>query len=246
MSKTNKKSGHLISKRNIVRGLIGLFAILTIVFMINSPIFKFGYVKVTGNAYLPREDVLEIAGISEPINIFAVKTDEVQQQLQNDLRIESAKIWRDFPNCLNVEISERIPMAVMSCDYGFVDVDKNSVIINTYSDRKKIQKPLITGIVLQDVYTGDKIDNKAVNRVLEYLGLLSPESIQQIIQINLMNPERIELYTAKGTRILVGSLEDPDTLAARTNGFFYDMKASAIPIEYIDFSYTRAVLKVKQ
>ena len=246
MSKTNKKSRHFISMKNIVRALLGLFAILFILFIINSPILKFGYVKVTGNSYLPREDILQIAQINEPINIFAVQTDKIQQDLQSDLRIESAKVWRDFPNCLNIEISERTPLAVMNCNYGYVDVDKNSIIINTYNDPKKIQKPLITGIVLQDVYTGDKIDNEAVNRVLSYLGFLSPDAIGQISQINLMNAERIELYTLKGTKIFVGDLKEPEVIAQKTNNFIFDIKAAAIPIDYIDFSYARPVLKVKQ
>ena len=70
MTKKQVKSKRLIAAKNLKRGLIGLFAILAIIFIINSPILKIGYVKVTGNSYLPREDVLQIARITEPINIF--------------------------------------------------------------------------------------------------------------------------------------------------------------------------------
>ena len=35
-------------------------------------------------------------------------------------------------------------------------------------------------------------------------------------------------------------------LATKTNDFFEDMKTAFIPIEYIDFSYSRPVLKIKQ
>ncbi len=243
---TVKKSRHLISKRNIVRGLIGLFAILMIVYVLNSPVLKFGYVKVTGNSYLPREDILEIAHISEPINIFSVQTDVVQNNLQSDLRIESAKVWRDLPNCLNIQITERVPLAVMNCNYGYIDVDKNSVIINTYRDSKKIQRPLISGIILQDVYTGDTINNETVNKVLHYLGYLNPESLQQIVQINILDPNRVEVYTVKGTKIFLGNIENPEELADKTNNFFNDIKAATIPIDYIDFGYSRPVLRVKQ
>ena len=67
MTKKQVKSKRLIAAKNLKRGLIGLFAILAIIFIINSPILKIGYVKVTGNSYLPREDVLQIARITEPI-----------------------------------------------------------------------------------------------------------------------------------------------------------------------------------
>ena len=51
MTKKQVKSKRLIAAKNLKRGLIGLFAILAIIFIINSPILKIGYVKVTGNSY---------------------------------------------------------------------------------------------------------------------------------------------------------------------------------------------------
>lgn len=246
MSKNPGKSRQFISKRNIVRGLIGLFSILMLIFIINSPLLKIGYVKVTGNSYLPREDVLQIARIKEPLNIFSVQTDVIQNYLQNDLRIDTAKVWRDFPNCLNIEITERLPVAVMNCNYGYVNLDKNSVVIDIYTDAKKIQKPVITGMVLQDVYIGDSINDDTVKKILVYLGLLNNEVLSQIRQVNIADKEHIELYTVKGTKIILGNLEDVEKIAEKTQEIFKDMSTTTIPIEYIDLSYSRPVLKIKQ
>lgn len=245
MSKNPGKSRQFISKRNIVRGLIGLFSILMLIFIINSPLLKIGYVKVTGNSYLPREDVLQIARIKEPLNIFSVQTDVIQDYLQNDLRIDTAKVWRDFPNCLNIEITERLPVAVMNCNYGYVNLDKNSVVIDIYTDAKKIQKPVITGMVLQDVYIGDSINDDTVKKILVYLGLLNNEVLSQIRQVNIADKEHIELYTVKGTKIILGNLEDVEKIAEKTQEIFKDMSTTTIPVEYIDLSYSRPVLKIK-
>ena len=246
MSKNPGKSRQFISKRNIVRGLIGLFSILMLIFIINSPLLKIGYVKVTGNSYLPREDVLQIARIKEPLNIFSVQTDVIQDYLQNDLRIDTAKVWRDFPNCLNIEITERLPVAVMNCNYGYVNLDKNSVVIDIYTDAKKIQKPVITGMVLQDVYIGDSVNDDTVKKILVYLGLLNNEVLSQIRQVNIADKEHIELYTVKGTKIILGNLEDVEKIAEKTQEIFKDMSTTTIPVEYIDLSYSRPVLKIKQ
>lgn len=246
MSKNPGKSRQFISKRNIVRGLIGLFSILMLIFIINSPLLKIGYVKVTGNSYLPREDVLQIARIKEPLNIFSVQTDVIQDYLQSDLRIDTAKVWRDFPNCLNIEITERLPVAVMNCNYGYVNLDKNSVVIDVYTDVKKIQKPVITGIVLQDVYIGDGVNDDTVKKILVYLGLLDNDVLGQIRQVNMADREHIELYTVKGTKIILGNLEDIEKKAEKTQEIFKDMSTMTIPVEYIDLSYSRPVLKIKQ
>lgn len=246
MSKNPGKSRQFISKRNIVRGLIGLFSILMLIFIINSPLLKIGYVKVTGNSYLPREDVLQIARIKEPLNIFSVQTDVIQGYLQNDLRIDTAKVWRDFPNCLNIEITERLPVSVMNCNYGYVNLDKNSVVIDIYTDAKKIQKPVITGIVLQDVYIGDSVSDDIVKKILVYLGLLNDEVLNQIRQVNIVNKDHVELYTVKGTKIILGNLNNVEKIAEKTQEIFKDMSTTTIPVEYIDLSYSRPVLKIKQ
>lgn len=246
MAKSKVKSRVFVSRKNLKRGLIGLFAILAIIFIINSPMLKIGYVNVTGNSYLSREEVLQIARIKEPINIFSIKTDVIQSYLQSDLRLESVKVWRDFPNRLNIQIVERTPLAVMNCNYGYVDLDKNSVIIDTYKDPKKIQKPVIIGTMLHDVYTGDQVNDEVINKVLAFLGALKPEVLQQIIQIDITNPDNIKGYSMKGTKIILGDISEPEDLATKTNDFFNDVKTAAIPIEYIDFSYSRPVLKIKQ
>ena len=44
MTKKQVKSKRLIAAKNLKRGLIGLFAILAIIFIINSPILKIGSV----------------------------------------------------------------------------------------------------------------------------------------------------------------------------------------------------------
>ena len=50
----------------------------------------------------------------------------------------------------------------------------------------------------------------------------------------------------------INSLEDEiskltdEELKNKTNEFFYDVKTTTIPVEYIDFSYARPVLKIKQ
>ena len=94
--------------------------------------------------------------------------------------------------------------------------------------------------------SGDKVENEVVNKVLSYLGYLKPEVLQQIIQINIADANTIEAYTLKGTKIILGNIEDPEDLANKTNEFFYDVKTTTIPVEYIDFSYARPVLKIKQ
>lgn len=79
-----------------------------------------------------------------------------------------------------------------------------------------------------------------------YLGLLNNEVLSQIRQVNIADKEHIELYTVKGTKIILGNLEDVEKIAEKTQEIFKDMSTTTIPVEYIDLSYSRPVLKIKQ
>ena len=121
-----------------------------------------------------------------------------------------------------------------------------SAIKNVTPPVQKIQKPVITGVVLQDVYIGDNINDATTKKVLVYLGLLSNDVLGQVRQINIADKEHIELYTVKGTRIILGNLDNAEKIAGKTQEIFNDMNSTSIPVEYIDLSYSRPVLKIKQ
>lgn len=235
------KISRILTRRFLVISII----IMAFIAILYSPIMRFGDVKITGNTTISREDILYIAHLDEPINLFSISTNSISKQLNKDLRIQSANVYRSFPNHLNIDITERHAVAVVKCNYGYVNLDKNGLIVSTYMDLKKIDLPVITGIILEDVYTGETVDNETIAKVLAYLGFIKEEFLKQIIQIDVKEPNNIVVYTVKGVKIKVGSLANPQDLADKTNAFLADVKVEGIPIEYVDFSYKRPVLKIK-
>ncbi|MDQ0203483.1 cell division protein FtsQ/DivIB [Pectinatus haikarae] len=215
------------------------------VFFLNSPILAVSSIAVQGNEELTKEQVIQIADIREPVNIFAVKTDYLQKRLESDLRIAKASVRRSFPNVLLIDIKERKPIATLRCNYGYVDIAGNGIIMNSYRNMQTMKFPMMTGITLGDVYIGDKIDDANVLKAAAFLEQMDSTALAQISEISIISPQNIVAYTTGGVKIKLGDLSFSEQEAKKTAVFLNDLKTMKKPVEYVDFGYISPVLKFK-
>lgn len=78
----------------------------------NSPVTNFEGEKTV---VLPRERVLEIAGVNLKGTIFSVDLDEAKKLLLERPEIKDVEVKRTLPNTIDIKISERVPVAWLSC-----------------------------------------------------------------------------------------------------------------------------------
>ena len=48
-------------------------------------------------------------------------------------------------------------MATVNCNYGYLDLDRNGVVLDSYKSLKTMQIPMITGAAVHDLYIGDEV-----------------------------------------------------------------------------------------
>ena len=148
------------SPRRIVKGL--LFLVITcgvVALLVYSPIFTLQKLNVKGAVYLTEEDIAYIARIHRGQPLFDLETAEVTENLLKDLRIESAMVKRNLPYSLDINITERVPVATVASEYGYVDIDRQGKVIAAYRSLRHVPIPLITGITVRDIYIGDDIND---------------------------------------------------------------------------------------
>lgn len=221
--------------------LVGL--IMAIV--VYLPIFTLQHVEVSGNQYLTQDDIMEIARIKTGQPIFQLETDAVTENLTHDLRIESATVRRRLPDTLEIAITERTPVASVATDYGYLDFDKQGKVIASYRTLKKVPIPLITGVTVHDLYVGDDNTDANIQNILSFLTKLDANTLNQISEINIANPEQIVAYTTSSVQIRLGNMERMDEKAKLTQDFIADLPNSKYPIDYVDFSYKAPFIRLK-
>ena len=223
----------------IVVVLIAVFSLLI------SPAFSVGTVSVAGNRYLSEEEVYEIAGIPPRTNIFRLQISDIETRLRSDLRIEQAQVDRRFPASVVIRIVERRPVAYLACDYGYVEVDRDGVILAAYRTMPDLKIPIVTGVTLENLYIGDHVKEQLPEAVLVYLSRLDEAAIQDMSEINVGEPSQWVAYTTDSVQIRLGGVERMEEKAAMTEEFLAERKRSNLPVEYIDFNFTSPYIKFK-
>lgn len=234
------------SKQLFFTLLLFFIVLITGFSFIISPAFSVGNIIVEGNKYLTEEELYQIAGVPEKINIFRLNTTELKTRLYKDLRIEEADISRRFPSTIVLKITERTPLAYVACDYGFVEIDKKGTVLAAYKTIKNIRVPMITGITLHNLYVGDTVDHVVLLKVLEYLSYMDETAVNQMSEVNVAVPEELVAYTTSSVQIRIGKAERLSEKAKLTQGFLEELKKTKLSIEYIDFNFASPFIKFKK
>ena len=238
-------------KRRFARQTTGFLLLLLLFAGITAaiactPIFSIRSIVIQGNSYVSKEDICQIAGVKEQQNIFVITTTDIQQRLLHDLRIEQATVRRVLPSTLEIQVTERIPLATVACQYGFLDLEQNGMVLDAYKKLKAPTLPAITGVTVPDVYIGDRVEQEMVQKVLVFLAALDEEGRKQLSEVNIASAQHLIAYTTGGVQIRLGDVSKMEEKAAHTQAFLRELKTMKYPVEYIDFTYASPFIKFKK
>lgn len=234
-----------MKSRRILRGAFYLLcACGVIAALIYSPLFTFQQLVVHGNVHLDEDELCEIARIHYGQRLFELKTDEMTTNLMRDLRIESAVVRRQLPHKIEMDIVERIPVATVACDYGYLDFDRQGKVIASYRSLKGADIPIITGVKLRDLYIGDDNNDTQVAQVISFLAHIDPIDIGGISEVSVADPDAVVAYTKTALPIRLGKITGIPDKSALTQDFLRDQKTTRHTVEYVDFSYDAPFIKL--
>ena len=216
------------SPRRILKGFLFIVICTAIVgILVYSPIFVLRHVQVDGAVYLKKEELVRISGIYMGEPLFQLETDQVTKRLLQDLRIEEALVRRQLPSTLEITIKERMPVATVACEYGYLDIDRQGKVIDSYRTLKNMPIPMITGVQVRDLYIGDDVKDEMVKKILSFLQQLDDASLNQLSEIAITGPDYLVAYTTNSVQIRLGKLERMEEKARLTQDFLKDLAANS-------------------
>lgn len=231
----------------VFKGVIFLVVSAAVLaFFVYVPFFTLSEIRLEGAKYLTEEDILRIGNIYMGEQLFRLETDEVQSRLSKDLRIEEVSVRRKLPHSLEIKIKERRPLATIVCDYGYLDLDHDGIVLDSYKTIKTMKIPLLTGASVRDLYIGDVVTDELVKQILDFLQRLDEETLNKLSEIAIVEADYIVMYTAteRAVQIRIGKLERLDEKAQLTEDFIRDLENNPHRVEYVDFNYTSPFIKL--
>jgi len=235
-----------VSTSGFIKLLLLLVVLIAGFLFINSSFFCVGAIEVEGNKYMETEEVYRIAGIPDQTNIFRIDTAEIRNRLTRDLRVAEVEVIRRFPGTVVIRLKERQPLAYVASGYGFIELDKQGVVLAAYKNLKHINVPMITGIRIDNGYVGDTIDNRVIQNALIYLAFLEESTLNQLSEVNIKSSEQIYVYTTNSVQIRLGSSERLAEKAKLTHDILKEVSDKKLAVEYIDLNFASPVIKFKQ
>lgn len=217
-------------------------------FFVYVPFFTLSEIKLVGAKYLTQEDILKVGNIYMGEPLFQLETDVVQSRLSKDLRIEEVTVRRHLPHTLEVKVKERRPLATIQCDYGYLDLDRSGIVLDSYKTLKTMQIPMITGANVRDLYIGDEVEDELIRKILDFLQRLNEDTLNRLSEIAIVDLDYVVMYSAteRPVQIRIGKLERLDEKARLTEDFLRDLETNPHPVEYVDFNYTAPFIKLAE
>ncbi|OQX22116.1 MAG: hypothetical protein BWK80_31360 [Desulfobacteraceae bacterium IS3] len=137
--------------------------------------FKAEHIIVKGAVRLSEAEILQQAQLSsykeKNINILSVNLSGVRKRLLAHTWIAQARVRREFPSKIHIEITEHAALAVVDLGLKFI-INADGEIFKEWSvseDRDIL--PLITGLAPSDTDDAGKLSGRAFQAVMEILRL---------------------------------------------------------------------------
>lgn len=167
-------------------------------------LFTVKEIKVSGSAYLERNEILEISGIEKGSSIFLLQRKKAVQRLLTEPAVLSADISKSYPSTVVITLNGRTPSAYILSEGDCWIVDEKGII---YGQSSGIQEslPIVTGVDPEQLVLGLPLQDPVLAKALEaFVVALAAVPDLEAAELNLTNSQEMVLYTASGLKVLLG------------------------------------------
>lgn len=161
-----------MSRMKIVAGIVIVTAASVLVayglrrYLHQSPRFAIKTVYIDGNVRRTAHQIAKRGGIAIGKNIFLIDEQNATQGVQNDPWIESARVRRELPSTVHVEVVEREAHVLAVVEEELYLVDGRGEIFKPWQEGDPTDLPVVTGLRVEEVARDREAIRLRLRRVL--------------------------------------------------------------------------------
>ena len=190
----------LIALAGVVWGLVALW---------RAPLFAIDNVKVTGNAHLSRDAVLQLAAVPADATLLRLPDKAIVASIETSPWIAQASVHRSFPHTLEVTVSERTPIALVDAGAS------GSWLVSSdgYWVAKRAKEPTGSLVPVRDAPNlhpgaGSKVSSAELNNALAVIMGISGQLRSQTKFVSAATIEKTMIVLKNDVQIFVGPSDD--------------------------------------
>ena len=106
------------ANRRLVFYMTIFFFLISIIIYLQSPLSEVKQITVQNNAFVPDEEIVEISGLSEKQNIWAIDFAAVEETLENNPIIDTVTVDRKLPSTVAITVQEKEIIGILETEEG--------------------------------------------------------------------------------------------------------------------------------
>lgn len=154
-------------------GFLGLILVaLIICFFLVSPIFAIENIEVNGNKTVTSNYIISATDTLYGENILKMNKFNIIDKINALPSIEETDIKRKWPNTIVITVKEKEATAEVDFYGSKLLLSENGDVISVITDNLVTGLPVLEGITIKDVVTGEKVKCKEEEKLKKYLEVL--------------------------------------------------------------------------
>jgi cell division protein FtsQ len=168
-------------------------------YAVTSPRFALTEVRIDGAHRITRERLLQLGGFTLGVNVFATDLGRIQRRLLEDPWIQQARVTRQLPNALRVEINEHEAAAIAAVADRLFLTTQLGETFKELSIEDAADLPAITGVSVQGASRDAGLERQRLTSALDALG-----HYQKSAMARTMRAQEVHLTPAGEVVMFVG------------------------------------------
>jgi cell division protein FtsQ len=189
--------------------LVGIALAAGVAYLVRTPLFGLGAVRIEGIQTLDRSQVLAASKIRPGEPYLGLDLAAIRGRVAAIPRVAAVRVTRDYPSSLRITVTERPPVASVSQDGVYWLVAADGTVLDASGTRPK-GLPYVARVPLPgDVAAGSRLPpgNELAN-ALTALGGMAPPLKRQVVGVRARTLDGLEFTLRDGARILYGLAVD--------------------------------------
>ncbi|MEJ2586621.1 MAG: FtsQ-type POTRA domain-containing protein [Deltaproteobacteria bacterium] len=172
--------------------LLSLFFLSVYHYLLKSPYMRLERVQMTGVDDHLKAELMALCGLNTEPNLLAINLEDLKKQIEEHPWIRNARLQRQLPHTLTIDIEEQTPVAILLSD-RMVYVNSHGEPFKAVTQSENVDFPIITGIS-DDL----KSDENRLETVAHVMHTLSNEhgiwAADNLSEINVREEGEVALY----------------------------------------------------
>jgi cell division protein FtsQ len=208
---------------------------------------KITQIKIDGNRIVNTNEIIQLSQVQIGALLYKSDLTAIQRNVMSHYYIKDAVVERNLPNSINIQIIERVPVAMVNLPEPFY-LDEDGVVLPKTVSSKIFDLPMISGISAREpLVLGSTITHPDEIEALQLLAVLRTINrplYHNISEIQVRNGGDIVLYSAEGgVPIIFGRGDLPEKLTRLEIFWNNIVRARGIQyLQYVDLRYQDQVV----